>query len=161
MRFARSARLAPAAPLPQVRRLFERDPARRLQLVSAAWTLAVGPELRRRTRPETFERGVLRVRVPDGQWRKVLHRMQPQVIARLHDVLGDMAPRRLSFVEGPVAEATPTPPAPPAPVPPARRAVLPEPVRAAAAAIADDEIRRRFEQTAARYLARPQTPEEI
>src|SRR5260370_26030 len=61
-------------------RLFGASPARTLALLEAAWPLAVGPELARRTEVLGIEGGTLRVRVPDAGWRKVLHRMQPQIM---------------------------------------------------------------------------------
>ena len=47
-----------------------------------------------------MEGGTLRVRVPDASWRKVLHRIQPQILARLRELAGDLAPRRMGFVDG-------------------------------------------------------------
>ena len=81
-------------------RLFGASPARTLALLEAAWPLAVGPELARRTEVLGIERGTLRVRVPDAGWRKVLHRMQPQILGHLREIAGDLAPRRMGFVEG-------------------------------------------------------------
>jgi predicted nucleic acid-binding Zn ribbon protein len=81
-------------------RLFGASPARTLALLEAAWPLAVGPELARRTEVLGIEGGTLRVRVPDARWRKVLHRMQPQILGRLREMAGDLAPRRMGFVEG-------------------------------------------------------------
>ncbi|HEV7502090.1 MAG TPA: DUF721 domain-containing protein, partial [Vicinamibacteria bacterium] len=81
-------------------RLFGASPARTLVLIQAAWPLAVGPELARRTEVLGLEAGTLRLRVPDASWRKVLHRMQPQILAQLRDLAGDLAPRRMGFVEG-------------------------------------------------------------
>jgi len=134
----------------EVHHLFAQDPKRRLQLVTAVWSRAVGPDLMRRTRPETLEAGVLRVRVPDTRWRQVLHRMQPHLLAQLRAVLGDLAPRRLSFVEGGM-DALPVTPPPSAPI--TGTTPLPESVAMAAAAIADPEVRVAFERSAARYLA--------
>jgi len=126
-----------------------------LLLVSAVWARSVGADLTRRTRPETLENGVLRVRVPDTRWRQVLHRMQPQLLAQLRSVLGELAPQRLSFVEGGLdgIEVTPPPPAPMA----AASVTLPDSVAQAAAAIADPEVRAGFERSAARYLTRPRS----
>jgi len=81
-------------------RLFGASPARTLALLEAAWPLAVGPELARRTEVLGIEGGTLRVRVPDAGWRKVLHRMQPQILAHLREIAGDLAPKRMGFVEG-------------------------------------------------------------
>jgi len=81
-------------------RLFGASPARTLALLEAAWPLAVGPELARRTEVLGIEGTTLRVRVPDAGWRKVLHRMQPQILAHLREIAGDLAPKRMGFVEG-------------------------------------------------------------
>ena len=87
------------------RRLFGTVPFRTLALVRAAWPRAVGPDLARRTEVVALESATLRVRVPDARWRKELHRMQPQILARLREIVGDLAPRRLGFMEGPIAPA--------------------------------------------------------
>ena len=84
-------------------RLFGASPARTLALLEAAWPLAVGPELAWRTEVLGIEGGTLRVRVPDAGWRKVLHRMQPQILAHLREIAGDLAPRRMGFVDGGVS----------------------------------------------------------
>ena len=136
------------------RRLFGTVPARTLALVRAAWPRAVGPDLARRTEVLALDDGTLRVRVPDARWRKELHRMQRDILGRLREIVGDLAPRRMGFLEGPVvaalaapvpeaARTTPTgPPAPPAEV------------LSGAAVLDDPELRRRFLEVAARYLER-------
>jgi hypothetical protein len=134
-------------------RLFGSSPARTLALLQAAWPQAVGPELARRTSVMGVERGTLRVRVPDAAWRKVLHRLQPQILARLREVAGELAPSRLGFLEGGGAEEAVARPSPPR-AGGADVAPLPAPVAAEAGHIEDDEIRSRFVQAAARYLAR-------
>ena len=130
-------------------RLFGGTPERVRALLRAAWPLAVGAELGRRTEVLGVEKGTLRIRVPDARWRLVLHRMQPEILRRLREIAGSLAPWRIGFVEGGMAE----PPAPaaqePGPAP-----ALPPGLAAPAGAIADEEIRRRFLATAARYLAR-------
>jgi hypothetical protein len=129
-------------------RLFARGTPPALALLKAAWPAAVGPELARRTEVLALEGTALRVKVPDVRWRKVLHRMQPEILARLRAVAGELAPRRLGFSEG--GPEIPEAPAVPAPFehPPA----LPDSVAAAARAIDDPEIRARFERSAALYL---------
>ncbi len=92
-------RRASGAPL--AGRIFGRSPAQTLALLQAAWPLAVGAELARRTRVVAADGGTLRVRVPDAGWRKVLHRMQPDILSRLRDVVGDLAPRRLAYIDAP------------------------------------------------------------
>ncbi len=136
------------------RRLFGTVPARTLALVRAAWPRAVGPDLARRTEVLALDDGTLRVRVPDARWRKELHRMQRDILGRLREIVGDLAPRRMGFLEGPVAAApehTPGAAPPPAPSgPPAPPAEL----LAGAAVLEDPEMRRHFLEVAARYLER-------
>jgi predicted nucleic acid-binding Zn ribbon protein len=143
--------LRPLVDVSLARRLFGTAPVRTLALVRAAWPRAVGPDLARRTEVVALEAATLRVRVPDARWRKELHRMQPDILARLREIVGDLAPRRLGFVEGEVAPApsreagragSPTPPAAP-----------PE-VVAGASVLRDVDLRRRFLEVAARYLER-------
>lgn len=140
-------------------RLFGGAPERVRALMRAAWPLAVGPELSRRTEVLGIERGTLRIRVPDARWRTVLHRMQPDILRRLREIAGSLAPWRIGFVEGGMKDADPLPPSPPGGArtrsvhggPPAD---LPIEVAGPAAGIADAEIRERFLSTAARYLDR-------
>jgi hypothetical protein len=133
------------------RRLFGAVPARTLALVRAAWPRAVGLDLARRTEVVALEAATLRIRVPDARWRKELHRMQPDILARLRGIVGELAPRRLGFVEGPVAAG----PAPePAPAPEAAPPAPPAEVLAGASVLDDPELRRRFLEVAARYLER-------
>jgi hypothetical protein len=133
-------------------RLFGSRPEARLALLRAAWTQAVGAELGRRTELLAVEEQTLRVRVPDARWRRVLHRMQPDLLARLRATAGALAPRRLGFTEGGLAApvAACEPPATALPEPAAS-----ETVRAAAASIDDLELRGRFVASAERYLSRP------
>jgi hypothetical protein len=96
-----------------------------------------------------LEGRTLRVRVPDAGWRKVLHRMQPQILARLQEIAGSLAPGRLGFSEGQVTVA-------PEPEPPVRQRAETnvEEIAAAAREIADPDLRQAFVSAAARYLAR-------
>jgi hypothetical protein len=132
------------------RRLFGSSPEAGLALLKSVWGQAVGPEVAQRTEVLALEGRTLRVRVPDSHWRKVLHRMQREILTRMRRLAGDMAPARLGFQEGAVSASLP---AAPVAAPTAPRASLPDSVAAEAAAIDDVEIRERFEQSAARYLA--------
>jgi hypothetical protein len=133
------------------RRLFGTVPFRTLALVRAAWPRAVGPDLARRTEVVALESATLRVRVPDARWRKELHRMQPQILARLREIVGDLAPRRLGFMEGPIA---PAPSREAALTVPSTTPTAPPEVVAGASVLDDAELRRRFLEVAARYLDR-------
>jgi Dna[CI] antecedent DciA-like protein len=141
-----------AGDVPSAERLFGQRPAATLALLRAAWPLAVGRELALRTEVLAVEGRALRVRVPDAQWRKVLHRMQREILSRLRAIAGDLAPARLGFSEGAVSDASgaenarPPQAVEPRPAPPG--------VAAEAAAISDPEIRELFLRTAALYLER-------
>ncbi len=134
-------------------RLFPPGSPQALALLRACWPKAVGPELARRTEVAGIDGQTLRVRVPEGAWRKSLHRMQRQVLAQLYALAGDVVPRRLGFVDGPLAAESERPPSRPAPSDPAAP-TPPAELVSQAEAIADPEIRRLFLTTAARYLAR-------
>lgn len=135
--------------------LFGRRPEHTLALLRAAWPAAVGPELARRTEVVALDGRMLRVRVPDVRWQKVLHRMQRQILERLWRAAGDLAPKALGFHLGAVSAAQPPePPTPaPAPAPP-----VPDSIRQAAQTIADPELREQFEKAAARYLQIQKVP---
>src|SRR5262249_37430480 len=94
------------------RQIFGRHDSHVLALLRAAWPQAVGAELGRRTEVVALEGRTLRVRVPDAGWRKALHRVRVDILGRLHDVAGSLAPRQLGFMEGPVGGATAAPPSP-------------------------------------------------
>jgi len=136
--------------------LFGARGERTLVLLQAAWPWAVGDELARRTEVVALDAGTLRVRVPDAGWRKVLHRMRGDILKRLYDVAGEFAPRRMGFMEGPLASTSTSgrpealPPATPLPVP----ATASPSLRKAAEAIDDPDLRQRFLETAALYLGR-------
>ena len=131
-------------------RLFGGSPERVGALLRAAWPLAVGAELGRRTEVLGVEKGTLRIRVPDARWRLVLHRMQPDILRRLKEIAGSLAPWRIGFVEGGIAD----PAAPPAPPVEAKAPPPPLALSESAARIPDEEMRRLFLATAARYLER-------
>jgi Dna[CI] antecedent, DciA len=132
-------------------RLFGGSPERTLALLRAAWPLAVGPELARRTEVVAIEGTTLRVKVADATWRKALLKIRGPLHGRLRRVAGDLAPARLAFCEGPVS-------CPPQTRPPTlvdRPAALPSAALAAAAErIEDPVVRARFLDSATRYLTR-------
>jgi len=160
-------------------RLFGTSPARTLALIEAAWPLAVGPELARRTEVLGIEGGTLRVRVPDAGWRKVLHRMQPQILGHLREIAGDLAPRRMGFVEGGLAAEPTAASAVSSPSSQPQSAAAPQSggdarggfqggsslhsesvvssppeIKDVGGSISDPDIRQRFLETMARYLER-------
>jgi hypothetical protein len=130
-------------------RLFD-APERVIALVRAAWPAAVGHEIARRSQVMSCSDGTLVVRVPDGRWRRTLHRMRRTILRRLHEIAGERAPTRLGFTEGEVA--TNEGPAPR--VAPLEPFPLSAELASSANGIADGEIRAAFERSAALYLAR-------
>jgi Dna[CI] antecedent, DciA len=132
-------------------RLFGASPERTLALLRAAWPLAVGSELARRTEVVAIEGTTLRVKVSDPTWRKALLKIRGPLHGRLRRVAGDLAPARLAFCEGPVAHpsqsASAAPVEPPTVAPSAK-------LVAAAERIDDLDLRARFLDSATRYLAR-------
>lgn len=131
--------------------LFGGAPERVRALVQAAWPLAVGADLARRTEVLGVEAGILRVRVADARWRAVLHQMQPEILSRLRRVAGRLAPRRIGFVEG--GMAVPDAVSVPGPSLPAPPGAASEALSDSAAQIKDPELRDAFLAAAARYLA--------
>ncbi|HEY3120595.1 MAG TPA: DUF721 domain-containing protein [Vicinamibacteria bacterium] len=132
------------------RRVFAAGPEARLALLKACWPVAVGPGLEQRTEVVALERDTLRVRVPDARWRKALHRMQPQILQKLWRIAGELAPRRLGYVEAPPAAPFVPREERDARIP---EAACPPAIAEAAAAIPDPELRARFLASAARYFA--------
>lgn len=132
-------------------RIFRAEPAR-IALLRSAWPKAVGPELARRTEVLALEGRTLRVRVPDAGWRRVLHRMESQIVGRLRSIAGELGPRRLGFSEGHVPPHD-EPGAAPLPGADAPATVGPA-LAAAAEGIPDPELRAVFMDAAKRYLAR-------
>jgi len=131
---------------------------RAVHLLRAAWPAAVGEELARRTEVLGIDGRVLRVRIPDGRFRRVVNRMRPEILARLRASVGPLAPAQLGLVEGAPGPESAARPAPAREVAAARVSATPaelsQELRESAARIADPEIRERFLDCAARYLSR-------
>jgi Dna[CI] antecedent, DciA len=142
---------------PIAAQIFGGRPEHVLALLRAAWPAAVGPELARRTEVVALDGRMLRVRVPDARWQRVIHRLQRPILQRLWLATGDLAPKSLGFHQGALTappwpeSAWATRHAEQAAPPPA---VVPPSIREAAKTIDDLDLRERFTQTAARYLQR-------
>jgi len=138
--------------------LFGSSPARTLLLMRAAWPVAVGPELARRTEVVALDGHVLRVRVPDATWQRGLARMRGDIMHRLREIAGATAPRSLGFVLGPMSTAPADAAAQEAQQAATRAPALGRPapaaVRTAADSIPDPQLREHFLAAAARYLER-------
>jgi len=131
------------------KKLFKPGSAGALQLLKAAWPIAVGPDLARRTEVLAVEGNTLRIRVPVGGWRKVLHRMHRDILSRLYDVAGELTPRRLGFTEISSLDELDAPS--PVPVP---LLDLSPALQEAAVGISDEKVRKGFLDSAQAYLTR-------
>ncbi len=140
------------------KQLFGASPERTLLLMRAAWPVAVGPELARRTEVVALDGSVLRVRVPDATWQRGLARMRGEIMSRLREIAGAASPRSLGFVLGPLEAAAAGDASAARRTPRAGAPALSRPASAqlvaAAQAIPDAELRESFLAAAARYLAR-------
>lgn len=133
------------------RELFGGAPERRLALLSALWPRVVGPEVARRSKVIDLQGEQLRVRLPQGPWRRTIVPMRGEILLRLRSAAGSLAPRRLYFIEGEVEDdLAPFQPAPAI----AEPLPLPQAVEEASHLIDDPESRERFRATAARYIER-------
>lgn len=63
--------------------------------VAFAWRVAVGPAMDRATRPRLTETGALLVEAADQHWARETTRSLPQILARLHALLGSDVVRRV------------------------------------------------------------------
>lgn len=150
--YSRCVGLARAGRTELAEQLFGGSPERVRALVQAAWPLAVGADLARRTEVLGLEGGILRIRVADARWRAVLHQMQPELLSRLRRIAGRLAPRRIGFVEGGMA-ALPEIPATAQVPASADIGEASSALAESAAQIADPALREAFLGAAARYLA--------
>lgn len=87
--------------LPQMLRQIGDSAEARQQAVFAAWTAAVGSQVRKITLPLRLERKTLIVAVPDQTWRAQLERIKGQALFRLNSLLGAPIITNIDFVINP------------------------------------------------------------
>lgn len=87
--------------LPQMLRQIGDSAEARQQAVFAAWTAAVGSQVRKITLPLRLERKTLIVAVPDQTWRTQLERIKGQALFRLNSLLGAPIITNIEFVINP------------------------------------------------------------
>ena len=76
----------------------------------AAWPGAVGETLAANAWPARFARdGTLHVATSSSAWAFELQQLEREVAARLSEVVGERAPRKLRFAPGPLPEPAPAP----------------------------------------------------
>jgi predicted nucleic acid-binding Zn ribbon protein len=87
--------------LPQMLRQIGDSAEARQQAVFAAWTAAVGSQVRKVTLPLRLERKTLLVAVPDQTWRTQLERIKGQALFRLNSLLGAPTVTNIEFLINP------------------------------------------------------------
>jgi hypothetical protein len=87
--------------LPQLLRHIGESDEGREQAVFAAWSAAVGSQVRKVTTPVRLERKTLIVAVMDATWRAQLKRMSGQALFRLNSLLGAPTVTAIDFVINP------------------------------------------------------------
>ena len=134
-----------------LRNVGDSDEARE-QAVFAAWSAAVGSQVRRVTTPIRLERKTLIVAVSDANWRAQLNRIRGQALFKLNSLLGAPAVTSIEFVVNPelVAEQT----APPHLITFAAPDLQALSLKADAEKIPDPEIRDTFLRAAGKCLER-------
>ena len=148
----------------RIGREVERELARRsgsdhaaLEAVTAAWPDIVGPAIARQAWPARIARdGTLHVATSSSTWAHELAFHADEILARLRDRLGQLAPTGIRSAPGPVPEATAAEPeAAPAPL---TADEAPPEVRSEAAALAsaidDPELRELVARAARASLLR-------
>jgi predicted nucleic acid-binding Zn ribbon protein len=140
---------------PAVRRELSRfGPAAGMSELVAAWPAAVGDSIARNAWPSRLSRdGTLHVATGSAVWAFELAQLEAQLLGRLREEVGDLAPARLRFAVGRLPEAAAEP------EPTSERAVSPsesdrETARQLAAEITDEELREAVAEAAAHGLAR-------
>ena len=122
--------------------------------VLAAWPAAVGAMVAANAWPARIARdGTLHVNTSSSAWAFELGQLAPEILARLGEELGESAPKALRFAVGHLPE-------PEAPEAAEHRSHVPEPneealqrAAALAAAIEDEELRKRVQRAVALGLS--------
>ena len=139
-----------------VRRELNRfGPAGSIGVVVETWPAAVGDSIARNAWPARVARdGTMHVATSSSAWAFELTQLAPTILARVRELAGADAPRKLRFAPGPLPE-------PPLPEDPEERAAPPaaSPETRAeadriAAPVADEELRELIARAAAASLSR-------
>lgn len=93
-----SRRRAPRPAAEALRAALDRAaPATPLAAAQAAWVEAVGERVAAVARPVSERDGALVVACSDPVWTEELELLQGQLLGRLEEVLGDLAPEKIRF----------------------------------------------------------------
>jgi hypothetical protein len=119
-------------------------------LVEKRWASVVGPEIARRSEPETLENGVLTVRVTDPAWGKMILKLQGRIVPALNRAVGKGLVRRINFTKRDKLQNPPS--SAPAPATSVALGPPPESVMRASEGISDEELRAAVRKSASLYL---------
>jgi hypothetical protein len=121
-----------------------------LPLVEKRWASVVGPEIARRSEPESLENGILTVRVTDPAWGKMILKLQGRIVPALNRAVGKGLVRRINFTKrDKLQNSESSAAAPPVEVAPG---APPESVMRASEGISDEELRAAVRKSASLYL---------
>ncbi len=139
--------------IPSVLKGLETNPDIDEAVVFAAWTGCAGELLKARTVPQSFANKRLVVGVQDATWKRNLEELSPQMMAKLNNSMGNGTVKFIEFRIDPKMttrhielacrqeDGSEKPTASPS-------------ILAAAASIADEQLRSQFLEAAAVYLAK-------
>jgi hypothetical protein len=133
-------------------RFFAAAEPHRLAVLKALWPAVTGETLANHSEVVGIQGDVMRIRADSGSWLKTLRDLKGTVIVRLQAAAGPLAPRALSFVEGPLTGRKPRKPRPRHPLVPDTN--LGDDIREAANRIPTPEGRDIYLRAAAAFKGR-------
>jgi len=135
--------------IPDILKALGHDGGAAEAMVFAAWKQCAGDLITERTEPLEFFENRLIVAVRDATWRVHLEDLAPQMLAKLN---GSLEQGTVKFIEFRVDASAFAGGEPPTRDPESAPYEIPDSLKNAAAAIADDDLRERFLSAAAVYL---------
>jgi hypothetical protein len=137
------------AALPQLLKELGANHAVEEQMVFAAWRRVAGEMLRERTKPLEYFENRLVVAVEDQNWQRNLEALAPEMVARLNAATEQGTVKYVEFrIDKKAIERQRKP------IVELSADDVPESLKAAAADIANDRLRKSFLEAAAAYLAK-------
>jgi hypothetical protein len=120
----------------------------------ACWPEVVGEQVAVNAWPARYGRdGTLHVSTSSSAWAFELGQLEGEILPRLREALGELAPRRLRFAPGPLPELGPVPSARVRPAVPEPSAEQQRAAHELVAGIESEELRKTVEKAARRSLA--------
>lgn len=128
----------------------------KLARITALWERSVPPRVAREVAPVRFRDGTLHLHTRTAVWAQEVSLMGPKLVEHMRARDPRMPVERLAPRIGPMPERTPIEPEPaPLAVTPIDPSELPEPIRAALAAVRDPDVRRSLTELACAAHAPP------